>query len=258
MKKEITPKDTRYIPLTQQKSCCVPASISIVMYKRGIPLVPQELLGAHLGLIVQKNNKKLFWNVVTGKIPKSGYGTRMHNKKYNINDAFKKLKIPLKATWIHIDNLKTKKEFIKKSKFFEYEGSISPNNKYLVYMSNETGKLEVYVTTFPKFKSKWQISNGGGNYPSWNKDGKELLYISPSGKLISVPVKTNSEFIAGKPKELLDVTGYYFPNNGNNNYDITPDGKRFIFIKSSNNYSKQKTLNIILNWKKELVEKIGQ
>lgn len=155
-------------------------------------------------------------------------------------------------------NLKTKKEFIKKSKFLEYEGSISPNNKYLVYMSNETGKFEVYVTTFPKFKSKWQISNGGGNYPSWNKDGKELLYISPSGKLISVPVKTNSEFVAGKPKELLDVTGYYFPNNAINNYDITPDGKRFIFIKSSNNFSKQKTLNIILNWKKELLEKIGQ
>jgi len=65
--KNIIPLATRYVPFTQQKSCCVPASISIVMYKRNIPLLPQELLGYHLGLIIDPQNKELFWNPRTGK-----------------------------------------------------------------------------------------------------------------------------------------------------------------------------------------------
>lgn len=58
--KNIIPKDTRYIPFTQQKSCCVPTSISIIMYKRNIPLIPQEVLGYYLGLIVDPEFKNLF------------------------------------------------------------------------------------------------------------------------------------------------------------------------------------------------------
>jgi len=110
--KNIIPKDTRYIPLTQQKSCCVPTSISIVMLKLGIPLVSQELLGAHLGLIVDKKNEGLFWNAFTGEKPKSGYGTRMSDGRYAMNTAFKKLKIPLKGEYFSISNFKTKKDLV--------------------------------------------------------------------------------------------------------------------------------------------------
>jgi hypothetical protein len=110
--KEIIPKDTRYVPFTQQKSCCVPASISIVMYKLGIPLVPQELLGYQLGLIVSKENKNLFWNTRIGKEPKTGYGTQMFKKQYEINLVFEKLKIPLKVINHPINSFKTKKEII--------------------------------------------------------------------------------------------------------------------------------------------------
>ena len=112
--KEIVPKDTRYVPLTQQKSCCVPASISIVMYKLGIPLIPQELLGYHLGLTVAKKYRYLFWNAQTGKKPPAGYGCRVVPlKKYNPNREFKKLGIPLKMKIYHIDNFLRKDTFIK-------------------------------------------------------------------------------------------------------------------------------------------------
>lgn len=110
--KEIIPKDTRYIPFTQQNSCCVPTSISIVMYKLGIPLMPVELLGYHLGLILDKDKKHLFWNVRTGKRPDAGYGTQMNKKEYEINSVFKKIKIPLKVTTYYINDFKTKKDLV--------------------------------------------------------------------------------------------------------------------------------------------------
>lgn len=110
--KDIIPKDTRYIPMTQQKSCCVPASISVVMYKLGIPLVPQELLGYHLGLIIDEKNKDLFWHPRTGERPKSGYGTQIRLKEYNPNVAFDKLNIPLKMVIHPVDKFKTQTEFV--------------------------------------------------------------------------------------------------------------------------------------------------
>ena len=110
--KEITPKDTRYIPFTQQTSCCVPTSISIVMYKLGIPLISQELLGYHLGLIVDKKDKYLFWNVKTGKKPRTGYGTQMSKKEYNANSVFKKLHIPLEGISYPVDKFEKKKELV--------------------------------------------------------------------------------------------------------------------------------------------------
>ncbi|HEV7424612.1 MAG TPA: hypothetical protein VGO21_05530, partial [Candidatus Paceibacterota bacterium] len=110
--KEVIPKDTRYIPFTQQQFCCVPTSISMVMYKLGIPLVSQELLGYHLGLIVDKKDKTLFWNVKTGKKPGSGFGTRNGRKEYDTNLAFRKLKIPLKMNIHFIHSFKNKKELV--------------------------------------------------------------------------------------------------------------------------------------------------
>ena len=128
--KNIIPKDTRYVPFTQQNSCCVPTSISIVMHKLAIPLIPQELLGYHLGLILDKKNKGLFWNARTGKRPKSGYGTRLYKKGYEINSVFKKLKIPLKAIDYPIGNFKIKKELV------SFIFSRIKNNKDLIVILN--------------------------------------------------------------------------------------------------------------------------
>ncbi len=110
--KNIIPKDTRYVPLTQQNSCCVPTSINIIMYKLGIPLVSQELLGYHMGLIQDKKNKYLFWNVRTGKKPPTGYGVWAIKGKFGIDLAFKKLKIPLKIFKYPINDFKSREEIV--------------------------------------------------------------------------------------------------------------------------------------------------
>ncbi|MBI3335574.1 MAG: hypothetical protein HY001_03695 [Candidatus Portnoybacteria bacterium] len=97
--KEIIPRDSLYIPLVQQRWCCVPACISMVMHRHGIPLVSQELLGFYLGVVVPKEDVKLFWNVKTGRKPSSGWGTRMSEKRFNPNSMFRKLHVPLEMAF---------------------------------------------------------------------------------------------------------------------------------------------------------------
>lgn len=101
--KGVCPSDTRYTPLTQQRYCCVPTCMQIVMLKRRIPLVSQELIGHSLGLIVPQEDLRYFWNARTGKRPRSGYGTQVHKKEYDPNRAFAKLKIPLRISYRLID-----------------------------------------------------------------------------------------------------------------------------------------------------------
>lgn len=105
MTKQIIPKDSRYTPFTQQPYCCVPTSIQIIMYKLGVPLVPQEKVGYHLGLTVPPKDKDIFWHVrVSDKPPAaSGYGTQIQKPRFNPNNAFKKLNLPLKFTYNLID-----------------------------------------------------------------------------------------------------------------------------------------------------------
>ncbi|MBL8159253.1 hypothetical protein JNJ66_02245 [Candidatus Saccharibacteria bacterium] len=91
------PNDSRYIPFTQQSYCCVPTSIQMIMYRNGIPLIPAEELGHHLGLTVPPEEKELFYDVRTLDTPPStaGYGTQIFRQEYEPNKIFAKLGIPL-------------------------------------------------------------------------------------------------------------------------------------------------------------------
>lgn len=105
--KEIIPADSRYIPLTQQKWCCVPTCIQMVMLRHKIPLRPAELIGYHMGLVVAPSSKKYFYNVRTSSFrPSAGYGTQASKSRFSPNAAFRKLKIPLKISWSLINKFK--------------------------------------------------------------------------------------------------------------------------------------------------------
>ncbi len=112
-KKDITPKDTRYVPLTQQRLCCVPTCIQMVMIRHNIPLKSAELIGYYLRLTIPKDMKSLFWNARISKIPKSGYGTQIGKKEFTPNTAFKKIKIPLEMNVELIDKFKNLDEYKK-------------------------------------------------------------------------------------------------------------------------------------------------
>jgi hypothetical protein len=114
--KTIIPKDTRYVPLTQQKWCCVPTCIQMIMLKHNIPLVPAEVIGNSMGLTVPRSDLKFFWNGRSGKKPKSGWGTRAGEKQYSPNMILKKMNIPLQFEGNYLisqfKNLQEAREFL--------------------------------------------------------------------------------------------------------------------------------------------------
>lgn len=125
----IVPNDSKYIPLTQQKYCCVPTCVQMVMYRHGIPLIPAEELGDHLGLIVPEEYSKFFWNIRTGEKPKAGYGTRIGEEEFSLNNAFSKLNIPLKVEFKLIN------EFSDFSEFEKYLLKVDDERDYMVCFS---------------------------------------------------------------------------------------------------------------------------
>jgi serine/threonine-protein kinase len=113
--------------------------------------------------------------------------------------------------------------------FGEANAQVSPDGRWLAYESNESGKLEAYVRPFPTVDAgRWQVSTGGGAQPVWARSGRELFYRSGDA-VMSVPIETSSSFVARNPVVLFK--GQYAPSLGGRNYDVSPDGRRFLMLK---------------------------
>jgi Tol biopolymer transport system component len=119
------------------------------------------------------------------------------------------------------------------SAFNEREPVFSSDGRWLAYMSNESGSYEVYVRPFPGPGGKWQISTGGGLYPLWSRDGKELFYRTEDSKIMVVTYTASGDsFHADKP-QLWSPGQFTERGLGFHNFDLHPDGKRFAVLKSS-------------------------
>jgi len=111
--------------------------------------------------------------------------------------------------------------------FSEINASFSPDGNLVAYASNESGRLEVYVTSFPDAGDRRRVSTDGGSLPYWRDDGNELFYLSLDNRLMAVPVTLEPSFEPGTPIALFSVEpaeSAYLP------YDVSPDGERFLFI----------------------------
>jgi Tol biopolymer transport system component len=130
--------------------------------------------------------------------------------------------------------------------FSALQGRFSPDGRYVAYSSNETGKYEVSVQTFPEQLGKWQVSNSGGTQPMWRHDGKELFYLRPDNTLMSVEVKTVAgKFQVGTPKPLFQVQ--LASGITRNQYAVTLDGQRFLMIVSAGE-TKPTPITVVVNW----------
>jgi eukaryotic-like serine/threonine-protein kinase len=129
--------------------------------------------------------------------------------------------------------------------FTEMTPMFSPDGKYIAYVSNESGREEIYVQTFPEPGGKWQVSNGGGSDPSWRGDGKELFYRSPDQKLMAVEVHAGADLQAGVPQALFSIR--VRPGVPRNKYTPSPDGQRFVFASPLGRDAMSPT-TIVLNW----------
>jgi Tol biopolymer transport system component len=138
------------------------------------------------------------------------------------------------------------------SQFNEDQAQFSPDGHWVTYMSDASGRSEIYARPFPPSEGggQWLISNGGGTEPRWRGDGKELFYFS-GRKLMAVDVAATASFQAGVPKVLFEApisNGTSFGNTGSrHHWDVTADGKRFL-INTDAIENNSAPINVVLNW----------
>jgi len=137
------------------------------------------------------------------------------------------------------------------STFNQAGAYFSPDGRWVVYQSIESGRWEIYVQPFPGPGGKWMISTDGGLYARWARNGREIFFRNED-KMFSAAVDTQPVFKAGTPRLLFQGGGYL----GLANYDVSLDGQHFLMIKEKEAPASPKELNLILNWPEELKRRV--
>lgn len=141
------------------------------------------------------------------------------------------------------------------TKFDEMTASLSPDGKWLAYVSNETGTTQVYVRPFPGGGGKWQISTNLSSEPRWSGDGK-TLYFQSQLALMAVSISTTPSLLIGP----LQVALKEFPRlavESGISYDLTPDGRHFLVTKVREGAEALQQINVVLNWFDDLKTTVG-
>ena len=106
----------------------------------------------------------------------------------------------------------------------------SPDGRWMVYVSNESGQFEVYLRPYPGPDRKMQVSTQGGTHPKWNRNGKELFY-RVGNKMMVVDVSTSPDLTLSQPRVLFEQRYAFGSAQTIPNYDVSPDGQRFVMVK---------------------------
>jgi len=139
--------------------------------------------------------------------------------------------------------------------FNESVPRFSPDGHWLTYVSNESGRYEIYVQPYPGPGGKWQISTEGGTEPTWNPNGRELFYRN-GNKMMAVDIVMQPSFAAGKPRVLFEGR-YELSPATTPNYDVSLDGQRFLMLKpNEQEASPPARINVVLNWFEELKRRV--
>jgi dipeptidyl aminopeptidase/acylaminoacyl peptidase len=131
--------------------------------------------------------------------------------------------------------------------FRDYQPSFSPDGRWLAYVSDESGRDEVYVQPFPALGAKWSLSTDGGDSPVWARHGRELFYEN-GGKLMAVSIRTDPTFVAAEPRLLFERSYELYA------YDVSPDG-RFIMIEPAEPDTAITQITLVQNWFGELKQR---
>ncbi len=131
------------------------------------------------------------------------------------------------------------------TRFSEMEGRFSPDGKWVAYASDESGRFEVYVRSFPDGNQRYQISNDGGRRPYWRGDGKEIFYIDAENYVIAAPIEMTPTFKIGKEQKLFETA---FPIPDESRYSVSADGQRFLLYSPTG----RAAMTVVLNWTAEL------
>ncbi len=141
----------------------------------------------------------------------------------------------------------------------DQEGArVSPDGRYVAYVSWESGDTEVYLKPFPSGEGKWQVSVNGGNWPDWSRRGDKLYYVEEND-LMEVDVSTRPSLTLGTPQRLFtrQGSGVPLPFGWPDGFDVAPDGDRFVLLQGADHDSNAGPAGITLvqNWFAEFKNK---
>jgi len=128
----------------------------------------------------------------------------------------------------------------------EQSPKLSPDGRYVAFVSNATGTAEIYVRSVADAGDAWLVSQGGGTEPLWSPDGARLYYRS-SNAIIGAEISHAPTFMVGRRDSIF--VGSHVPNPTHTNYDIHPDGTRFIMVRMGEG---ERRAVVVLNWATEL------
>jgi len=128
--------------------------------------------------------------------------------------------------------------------YVEDQTQVSNDRKLIAYNSDESGRWEVYVATFPGFTQKRQVSLAGGMQPRWRRDGKELFYLAADGMMMAADITGDAPPMSGMPRALFQTRLSPSPNVPQ--YDVTADGKKFLVIEPAGTGGEP--ITFVLNW----------
>jgi Tol biopolymer transport system component len=128
--------------------------------------------------------------------------------------------------------------------YVEDQTQVSTDGRLIAYNSDESGRWEVYIATFPGFTQKRQVSLAGGMQPRWRRDGKELFYLAADGMLMAADISSSAPPMSGMPRPLFQTRLSPSPNVPQ--YDVTADGSRFLVIEPATPGGEP--ITFVLNW----------
>ncbi len=142
--------------------------------------------------------------------------------------------------------------------FSDRDPAFSPDGRWVAYSSDESGAAEVYVRPFPAAGGRWQVSDGGGRFPTWSADGRELFYRTDDGIMVATVETVGDTFRVGKARSLFEgnfrggmfgisVFGYIFRD-----FDVAPDGEHFVMFPGDEDRAAKTHVTVVLDWLDEL------
>ena len=118
------------------------------------------------------------------------------------------------------------------------------------YVSNESGRREVYITEFPSGEGKWQVSIDGGSFPRWSSASGEIFFVNDDTVMV-VDVETRPKLVLGRPRELFKGRPNGIQLAPACRYDVTPDGQRFVVVLQVGDTERPPGVTVVQNWLSE-------